>query len=547
MKKDNYAYVIKNLSKSFRNGKEIIKTNNLSFLYGAKIGILGVNGSGKSTLLKIMAGLDNDYIGEAWASKGMRIGYLSQEPELDNNQSVKENILSSFKKIMDLINNFNLVSNKLGNIDDPILLEELILKQAELQEEIDKLDGWELDRKVEIAMTSLSCPKSDLVVGKLSGGEKRRVAICKLLLEEPDILLLDEPTNHLDAETISWLEKKLFNFKGTIIAVTHDRYFLDNVANWILEIDKSRLIPFHGNYSSWLEAKYLRMQIETSSQQSLKKTIGQELDWVRSSAKGRNVKNQARVNAYKSLVKKSEINEKTTTLNQIFIPSGKRLGEKVLKVSNLSKIIQEKTIINNLSFNIVPGAIIGIIGPNGAGKTTLLDIISKKIQYDSGNIEYGDTVKIGYVDQLRDDLNSQNTVWQEITDEVEEITLGNKGISSRAYVSWYNFRGTDQQKIVGNLSGGERNRVQLAKILKSESNLIILDEPTNDLDVDTLRSLENAIINFAGCVIVTSHDRYFLDRICTNILAFEGNGRTVFFSGTYNEYEQNKRSNVLEN
>ena len=541
-----YVYVMKDLSKSWSGGKQVIKNASLSFIDGAKIGVLGINGAGKSTLLKIMAGLDQEFSGEAWVADGIRIGYLPQEPILENDLNVLENIKISLSHITDLLKDFEEISLKFSEISSDEEIENLLEKQSQIQAKIDANDGWDIDRHVEIAMDALRCPPSDSKVINLSGGEKRRIALCRLLLSRPDILLLDEPTNHLDAESVSWLEKTLADFKGTVVAITHDRYFLDNVASWILEIDRGNLIPFEGNYSSWLEYKSTRMNQESKEEVSIKRTLDRELEWVRLNPKGRQTKSQARINAYENLLSEAMSREKGPPPQQITIPIGERLGNIVINVKNIKKSFEKKLLIENLSFNVPPGSIIGIIGPNGAGKTTFFNLITKKEKLDAGELIIGDTVNLGYIDQNRDSLNNSNTVWQEISSGEEEVFLGKITIQSRAYVSWFNFKGSDQQKLVSNLSGGERNRVHLAKMLKSGANVLLLDEPTNDLDVETLRALEDAIVSFPGCVMVTSHDRYFLDRICTHILAFEGDSQVEWSLGNYEAYETSRKKRLGE-
>ena len=541
-----YVYVMKDLSKSWSGGKQVIKNASLSFIDGAKIGVLGINGAGKSTLLKIMAGLDQEFSGEAWVADGIRIGYLPQEPILENDLNVLENIKISLSHITDLLKDFEEISLKFSEISSDEEMENLLEKQSQIQAKIDANDGWDIDRHVEIAMDALRCPPSNSKVTNLSGGEKRRIALCRLLLSKPDILLLDEPTNHLDAESVSWLEKTLADFKGTVVAITHDRYFLDNVASWILEIDRGNLIPFEGNYSSWLEYKSTRMKQESKEEVSIKRTLDRELEWVRLNPKGRQTKSQARINAYENLLSEAMSREKGPPPQQITIPIGERLGNIVINVKNIKKSFEKKLLIENLSFNVPPGSIIGIIGPNGAGKTTFFNLITKKEKLDAGELIIGDTVNLGYIDQNRDSLNNSNTVWQEISSGEEEVFLGKITIQSRAYVSWFNFKGSDQQKLVSNLSGGERNRVHLAKMLKSGANVLLLDEPTNDLDVETLRALEDAIVSFPGCVMVTSHDRYFLDRICTHILAFEGDSQVEWSLGNYEAYETSRKKRLGE-
>ena len=541
-----YVYVMKELNKTWPGGKQVIKDGWLSFYPGAKIGVLGSNGAGKSTLLKIMAGLDNEFSGEAWSAENIKVGYLAQEPILEKDLNVFENIMLGISDIKDTLKEFEEVSLKFGEVSTDEEMNDLLAKQADLQEKIDAIDGWDIDRHIEIAMDALRCPSADSNIYDLSGGERRRVALCKLLLSKPDMLLLDEPTNHLDAESVGWLERTLADFPGTVVAITHDRYFLDNVAGWILEIDRGNLIPFEGNYSNWLEHKQKRLQQEAREEISIQKTIANELDWVRQNPKARQSKSQARVNAYEVLVAESLAREKGPSPQQIVIPSGERLGANVIEVKNVSKGFGDKLLIDSLSFKVPPGAIVGIIGPNGAGKTTLFNMISEKDKTDSGNIIIGESVNLGYIDQNRDSLNDKNTVWSEISGGSEQTDLGRQSVPSRAYVSWFNFKGGDQQKIIGQLSGGERNRVHLAKMLKSGANVLLLDEPTNDLDVDTLRALEEALGSFSGCALITSHDRYFLDRIATHILAFEGSSHVEWFQGNYESYEEDRKRRLGE-
>ncbi len=541
-----YVYVMKELNKVWPGGKQVIKDGWLSFLPGAKIGVLGVNGAGKSTLLKIMAGIDKEFSGEAWAADGVKIGYLAQEPQLDHNLNVIENVMLGLSEIKEQLKKFEEVSNKFAEVSSDEEMNELLTQQGELQEKIDAVDGWEIERHIEIAMDALRCPAGNSKISELSGGERRRVALCALLLSKPDMLLLDEPTNHLDAESVAWLEKTLADFSGTVVAITHDRYFLDNVAGWILEIDRGNLIPFEGNYSLWLEQKSKRMLQEAREEASLQKTIENELSWVRQNPKARQAKSQARINAYESLVAEANAKERGPAPQQIVIPVGERLGNNVIELKNINKAFEDKLLIENLSVKIPRGAIIGIIGPNGAGKTTLFNMISGKEKPDSGSIELGESVNLGYIDQNRDSLENNKTVWEEISGGDEEIVLGKQTVPSRAYVSWFNFKGGDQQKIIGQLSGGERNRVHLAKMLKSGANVLMLDEPTNDLDVETLRALEEALYNFTGCALITSHDRYFLDRVSTHILAFEGSSHVEWFQGNYESYEQDRKRRIGE-
>jgi ATP-binding cassette ChvD family protein len=534
-----YIYVMKNLTKSYPGGREILKGLWLSFLPGAKIGVLGHNGSGKSTLLKIMAGLDKDYGGEAWAAEGIKIGYLSQEPELNAQKTVIENVMEGVAETKALLDRFDEISTQFAEelTDDD--MNQLISEQADLQEKIDHLNGWDLQRNVEIAMDALRCPAPESTVTKLSGGERRRVALCRLLLSHPDMLLLDEPTNHLDAESVSWLEKFLEDYSGTVVIVTHDRYFLDNVTGWILELERGQGIPYEGNYTGWLEQKEKRLEQEGKEESARQRTIKEELEWVRASPRARQAKNKARITAFESLV--SQANEKQTGTAQIVIPSGPRLGDLVIEGKNIKKGFGGQLLIEDFSFRLPPGGIVGIIGPNGAGKTTLFRMITGSENVDSGTFKVGETVTLGYVDQSRDSLASDKSVWEEISDGHEEIDLGKRKMPSRAYCAQFNFKGSDQQKKVGQLSGGERNRVHLAKMLKRGANLILLDEPTNDLDVDTLRALEDALLDFPGCAVVISHDRWFLDRIATHIIAFEGDSQVTFFEGNYADYEADKK------
>ena len=532
-----YIYVMKDLCKTFPGGKEVLKHIWLSFFPGAKIGVIGPNGAGKSTLMKIMAGLDDNFTGEAWPAEGVKVGYLPQEPQLDPTKNVIENIMDGVGEVRDLMKRWEEVNNAFADPDAD--MDKLLAEQAELQEKIDAVGGWDFERNVEIAMDALRCPPADADVTKLSGGEKRRVALCRLLLSKPDMLLLDEPTNHLDAESVAWLQVFLKNFPNTVVMITHDRYFLDNVTGWILEMDRGEGIPYEGNYTKWLEAKEKRLQIEKNAEDKRQKTLKEELEWVRSSPKARQAKSKARITAYEELLKKS--NEKVPDIAQIVIPAGPRLGDLVLKAEGLSKAFGDKLLFEDLSFNLPAGGIVGVIGPNGAGKTTLMRIITGQETPDSGTFRVGETVKLGYVDQSRDSLNDNNTVWQEISDGNDMLTLGKREVSSRAYVAQFNFKGGDQQKKIGMLSGGERNRVHMAKMLKSGANVLLLDEPTNDLDVDTLRALEEALMDFPGCAVITSHDRWFLDRLATHILAFEGDSRVVWFEGNYAEYEADRK------
>lgn len=528
-----YVYVMKGLSKNI-NGKQILKETWLSFLPGAKIGIIGHNGAGKSTLLRILAGEDKEFDGEAWAMDGLKVGYLAQEPKLDASKNVFDNIMESLSDKKALIDEFNEISAKFAEEMTDDEMNDLLMKQSELQEKIDLVDAWSLEREIEIAMNALRCPPKDADVSKISGGEKRRVALCKLLLEKPDMILLDEPTNHLDAESVSWLENYLKSYKGTVVVITHDRYFLDNVTDWILEIDRGECVPWHSNYSAWLEQKYQKLSLEEKEESDRTKHLKKELEWVRQSPKARQSKSKARINAYQELLEKQR--DKSSTVTQIVIPNGPRLGDMVIELENVAKKFNEKTLLTDLSFKVPPGAIVGIIGPNGAGKTTLFNMITKKDKPDSGEIKVGSTVKLGYIDQSRDHLDPNKTVWEEIADGLDDMTLGDRIVKSRAYCAAFNFKGGDQQKKVGKLSGGERNRVHMAKMLKEGANVLLLDEPSNDLDVDTLRALEDAILDFAGCVFVITHDRWFLDRIATHILSFEQEGNAQWFEGNYQDY-----------
>ena len=534
-----YIYVMNGLSKTFTGGREILKNINLSFFPGAKIGVLGTNGAGKSTLLKIMAGIDTQFVGEAWAAEGVKVGYLPQEPELEAGKTVHELVMEGMSETKMILDRFNEVSAKFAEEMTDEEMNTLLAEQAELQEKIDAAKAWDLDRHVEIAMDALRLPPSDTDVGPLSGGEKRRVALCRLLLSAPDLLLLDEPTNHLDAESVAWLQRFLHDFPGTVVTVTHDRYFLDEVAGWILELDRGQGIPFEGNYSGWLEQKQKRLQQEGKQDAARQRSLSNELEWVRASPRGRQAKSKARLTAYEDLLNRNQ--EKVVDNAKIIIPPGPRLGDLVIESLNLVKGFSERLLVDDLSFKLPPGGIVGVIGPNGAGKTTLFRMITGQDSPDSGSINIGETVKLGYVDQSRDDLNPNSTVWEEISDGLDEIELGKRKMQSRAYCGMFNFRGADQQKKVGQLSGGERNRVHLAKMLKSGANLILLDEPTNDLDVDTLRALEEALLEFAGCAVVISHDRWFLDKIATHILAFEGNSNIEWFEGNYQAYEEDRR------
>ena len=539
MASHQYVYVMSRLSKTWPGGKEVLKNISLSFLPGAKIGVLGLNGAGKSTLLRIMAGIETEFQGEAWAADGIKVGYLPQEPELDPSLDVAGNVLAGMGRAKELVDRFNEVSAKFAEEMTDDEMNAVIAEQAELQEEIDAIDGWDLERKAEIAMDALRVPTGDADVAKLSGGEKRRVALCQLLLSAPDMLLLDEPTNHLDAESVAWLQKFLHDFPGTVVTITHDRYFLDVVAGWILELDRGAGIPYEGNYTGWLEQKQKRLEQEGRADDARVKSLSRELDWVRAAPKARQAKSKARINAYEKLL--AEGQQKQVDTARISIPAGPRLGDIVINANAISKAFGDRLLIDDLSFRLPPGGIVGVIGPNGAGKTTLFRMITGEESVDKGDFVVGDTVKLGYVDQSRDALDDKKTVWEVISDGLDEIELGKRTMSSRAYVGQFNFRGADQQKQVGQLSGGERNRVHLARMLKSGANLLLLDEPTNDLDVDTLRALEEALEEFAGCAVVVSHDRWFLDRIATHILAFEGDSHVEWFEGNYEAYEADKK------
>jgi len=534
-----FIYHMHRLSKIVPPKREILKNINLSFYPGAKIGVVGPNGSGKSSLLRIMAGLDTDFLGEAWAAKGTRIGYLAQEPELDETLDVRGNVEVAVAETRDLLTRFEAVNLKFGEVSTDEEMNALIEEQAKLQNRIDASGAWELDRTVEVAMDALRLPPGDADVSTLSGGERRRVALCRVLLEQPDMLLLDEPTNHLDAESVAWLEHHLAAFSGTIVAITHDRYFLDNVAQWILELDRGEGIPWEGNYSSWLEQKQERLRVEEKSQSNRQKTLERELDWIRMSPRARQAKGKARINAYEELLGQDEREQVRTA--EIMIPKGPRLGNVVIKGEGLAKGFGDTLLIEDLTFDVPPGAIVGIIGGNGAGKTTLFRMILGDESPDAGTLETGQTVQLSYVDQSRDALDGDKTVFEEVSGGLEILHFGRAEVNPRAYLSSFNFRGADQQKKVGVLSGGERNRLHLAKLLKEGGNVMLLDEPTNDLDVDTLRALENAILDYAGCVMVISHDRWFLDRICTHILAFEGDSRVVWFEGNHYEYEEDRK------
>ena len=535
MAKHQYIYFMQGLTKAYTGGKKVLENIYLQFYPDAKIGIVGVNGSGKSTLLRIMAGIDKDFSGEAYPADGATVGFLQQEPQLDASKTVFENVMEGLGGIKAKIDAFNAVSAQMA--ED--YTDELMDKMSKLQEEIDAADGWDIDSKIEMALEALRCPPGDWKVDTLSGGEKRRVALARLLLAKPDLLLLDEPTNHLDAESVAWLEKHLRDYPGAVIIVTHDRYFLDNVTGWVLELDRGRGIPHEGNYSSWLEAKRQRLAQEDREEQNRKKTLDRESEWISQSPKARQAKSKARINSYEELL--SRAGKEEINFAQIQIPPGPRLGGVVIEAENLKKAFGDKLLIDGLTFKLPPGGIVGVIGPNGAGKTTLFRMLTGKEEQDGGALRIGETVKMGYVDQSRDDLSPNKNVWEEISGGLDVVKLGSREMSSRAYVGWFNFKGGDQQKKVGNLSGGERNRVQLAKMLTEGANLLLLDEPTNDLDVDTLRELERALEDFAGCAVIISHDRWFLDRIATHILAFEGDSHVEWFEGNFAAYTEDKK------
>lgn len=526
-----YVYHMQGVSKTYPGGKKCFENINLNFLPGVKIGVVGVNGAGKSTLMKIMAGLDKDFSGEAWVADGAKVGYLPQEPKLDPDLTVRENVMLGVAKKKAILDRYNELAM---NYSD-----ETAEEMAQLQDQIDAENLWDLDSQIDVSMEALRCPPDDADVTSLSGGEARRVALCKLLLEAPEMLLLDEPTNHLDAETIAWLQQHLIDYNGTILIVTHDRYFLDDITGWILELDRGRGVPYEGNYSDWLEQKAKRLSQEAREDKSRQKTLERELEWMRQGAKARQAKSKARINAYNEMADQSE-REKLARA-QIVIPSGQRLGAKVIEVQGLTKAMGDKLLVDGLDFSLPPGGIVGVIGPNGAGKSTLFKMLTGQEHPDSGTVEVGDTVELSYVDQSRDDLHADETVWQAISGGAELIQLGDAEVNSRAYCSSFNFKGGDQQKKVGLLSGGERNRVHMARLLKSGGNVLLLDEPTNDLDVETLRALEDALVDFAGCAVVISHDRFFLDRICTHILAFEGDSHVEWFEGNFEDYEEDKK------
>jgi len=535
-----YSYVMKGLTKTFPGApKPVLDNIHLQFLPGTKIAIIGKNGAGKSTLMKIMAGQDDEFQGEAWAGEGIRVGYLAQEPHLDESKTVKENVMDGVREVADLVARFNEISTIMGDPPEDVDFDALMEEMGELQEKIDAVDGWTLDNQLEIAMEALRCPPGDSPVTDLSGGEKRRVALCRLLLDKPEILMLDEPTNHLDAESVAWLEKHLIDYAGNVILVTHDRYFLDNVVNWVLELDRGKGYPFEGNYSSWLDNKSKRLAQEEREDKSRQKAIDNELQWMRQSPKARQTKSKARIKSFDDLVASQE--NRVIGKAQILIQTPERLGSKVIEANGLTKAYGDKLLFENLDFSLPPGGIVGIIGPNGAGKTTLFRIITGQETPDSGTLELGETVKLGYVDQSRDTLDASKNIWEEISGGHDYFTFGKNEVQTRAYVGAFNFKGVDQQKKVGQLSGGERNRVHLAKMLKEGGNVLLLDEPTNDLDVETLRALEDALETFAGCAVVISHDRFFLDRLATHILAFEGDSHVEWFEGNFEAYEEDKR------
>ena len=538
----DYIYSMKGLTKVHPPDKKVIEDLYLSFLPNAKIGVIGVNGSGKSTILRIMAGVDKQFNGETWLRPGKTVGYLPQEPDLGDAKTVREAVEKGVQPIRDLLDEFETLSMKLGEPMSDEEMSKLLDKQGALQDRIDAVDGWNLDHTLEIAMDALRLPPADANPKTLSGGEKRRVALCKLLLEKPDLLLLDEPTNHLDAESVAWLQGHLQQYPGSVVLVTHDRYFLDEVVEWILELDRGRAIPYEGNYSGWLEQKQKRLELEEKQESSRQRKIKEELEWVRASPKARQAKSKARVQAFDQLVQ--DRGRKARDPNEVRIPPGPRLGNKVIEADGLTKAFGDKLLFEDLSFRVPPGAIVGIVGPNGAGKTTLFRMIIGQENPDQGEVDVGDTVKLSYVDQHRDHLQSGQTVFQEISEGADEIDVGDRSVSSRAYCGWFNFRGSDQQKPVDKLSGGERNRVHLAKLMKSGGNVLLLDEPTNDLDVETLRSLESALLEFPGCVLIISHDRWYLDRICTHILGFEGDSQVIFHEGSYESYAADKKARL---
>jgi sulfate-transporting ATPase len=534
-----YTYVMNHLTKTYPGGKTVLNDITLSFFPGAKIGVLGPNGAGKSTLLKIMAGVDKEFVGEAWVADGVRVGYLAQEPKLDDTLNVRDNILLGVAATKKLLDDYNDISTKFADITDDDEMNRLIEEQGKLQEQIDAVDGWDLDRTVDVAMQALGCPNGDSPIAKLSGGEKRRVALTKLLLEKPDFLLLDEPTNHLDAESVAWLQRFLTDYPGTVVMITHDRYFLDNVTGWILELDRGRGIPYEGNYTAYLTQKKKRLELESKQEEERQKTLDRELEWINATPEARRKKSKARIAAYHDMVAMGET--ETVSHAQIVIPTPPRLGDTVVEAKNISKSFGDKVLIKDLSFRLPPGGIVGIIGPNGAGKTTLFRMMTGQDKPDTGTFRLGDTVKLGYIDQSRDSLDDTKNVWEEISDGLDILKLGKIEKPSRAYVSAFNFRGPDQQKKIGMLSGGERNRVHLAKMLKSGANVLLLDEPTNDLDTETLGALEEALETFPGCAVIISHDRMFLDRLATHILAYEGEENVVWFEGNYQDYEADRK------
>jgi sulfate-transporting ATPase len=544
MNNPQYIFSMYKLNKTYPGGKQVIKDMSLSFLPGAKIGVLGGNGTGKSTLLKIMAGIDQDFNGEAKLADNIKVGYLAQEPELNNDLDVYQNVMEGMAEAKTLVEEFNEISLKFSEELTDEEMNDTIIKQGEIQEKIDNLDAWDLDRKANIAMDALSLPPGEAKIEHLSGGEKRRVALAQLLLSNPDFLLLDEPTNHLDALSVAWLQRFLHDFPGTVVTITHDRYFLDEVAGWILELDRGEGIPYKGNYSGWLEQKQKRLEMEGKIEESRKRRLGEELEWIRSAPKARQAKSKARISSYEELLAQEQ--ENIMNSGNLIIPPAPRLGNEVINFTEVSKSFEDKLLIDKLSFKLPPGGIVGVIGANGAGKTTLFKLITNIEKADSGSIKVGETVTLNYVDQSRDNLKPNETIWESISDGLDEIQIGKRTIQSRAYVGQFNFKGSDQQKIVSQLSGGERNRVHLAKTLKTPGNVILLDEPTNDLDVDTLRSLEEAILNFSGCVIVISHDRWFLDKIATHILAFEGGSHVEWFEGNYQDYEADRKRRLGE-
>jgi ATP-binding cassette ChvD family protein len=540
-----FIYTMQDLRKVVPPKREILKGIWLSFFFGAKIGVIGLNGAGKSSLLRIMAGEDTEFDGEAFPAKTAKVGFLPQEPQLDPEKTVLQNVEEGVAEIQALLDEFNAISDRFAEPLEPDEMEKLLARQAKLQDRIDAAGAWELDHKLELAMDALRCPPGDSAVTHLSGGERRRVALCRLLLQQPDLLLLDEPTNHLDTESVAWLERHLHEYPGTVVAITHDRYFLDNVAGWILELDRGAGIPWEGNYSSWLEQKQNRLAQEEKASEAKQRTLQRELEWVRMAPRARHAKSKARIKAYEQLLNEEGPESRGET-RQIYVPPGPRLGDVVIEADGVSKGFDDRLLVENLSFKLPPGGIVGVIGPNGAGKTTLFRMIVGEERPDSGTLKVGDTVELAYVDQSREDLAPDKRVWEAISDGHEEVRLGKRTVKARAYASWFNFKGDDQQKLVGKLSGGERNRVHLARLLKSGANVLLLDEPTNDLDVDTLRALEDALVEFAGCVVVISHDRWFLDRIATHILAFEGDSQVVWFEGNYQDYEADRKRRLGE-